>query len=125
MELSRLVKMLREFADLDLASNSPLYFDNAGLLVEPSGPLKVQRVLLTNDLTEKVLEEALLKKANMIISYHPVILDPLKRLTQSEWEQRSIVNCLKNRIAVFSPHTSWDSLNGGINDWILKTFGKL
>ena len=60
----------------------------------------------------------------MIISYHPAIFQPLKRLTQSEWKQRSIVKCIEKKIAVYSPHTAWDTIDGGINDWILQAFGK-
>ena len=93
------------------------------MLVEPSGELKVNKILLTNDLTEPVLDEAIKEHANMIITYHPAIFSPLKRLTQSEWKQRSIVKCIENRIAVYSPHTTWDAIEGGINDWILSAFG--
>ncbi len=67
----------------------------------------VEKVLITNDLTKPVFEEALNHKVNLILSYHPVIFEPLKRLTQSEWSQKSIVKCIENRIAVFSPHTTW------------------
>lgn len=121
MNLKLLVKRLQEYANLKIACD----WDNIGLLVEPSGDFDVRKVLLTTDLTEPVLEEALRLNVNMIISYHPVIVDPLKRLTQSEWKQRSIVRCIENRIAVYSPHTSWDSINGGINDWIMDAFGIL
>ena len=132
MDLSNIVKRLEEYASLKTACysklcNATLYYlnenlgfrvlwpsifislvwDNVGLLVEPSGKLLVERVLITNDLTEPVFGEALSKNVNFIISYHPVIFEPLKRLTQSEWLQRSIVKCIENRIAVYSPHTTW------------------
>ena len=120
MDLKLLVKRLEEYASLNLAYES----DNVGLLVEPSEPLQVKRVLVTNDLTEPVLEEAIKRDVQLIISYHPAIYVPLKRLTQSEWKQRSIVKCIERRIAVYSPHTSWDSVDGGINDWLIQAFGK-
>ena len=120
MDLKLVVKRLQEYAPLSIACD----WDNVGLLVEPTDPLKVERILLTNDLTEPVLEEAIKKNANMIISYHPAIFNPLKRLTQVEWKQRSMVKCIEKRIAVYSPHTTWDSVDGGINDWILKAFGE-
>ncbi len=97
--------------------------DNVGLLVEPSEPLFVERVLITNDLTEPSVLEALENKVNMIISYHPPIFVALKRFTQTNWKERSIVKCIENRIAIYSPHTTWDSIEGGINDWILDAFG--
>jgi putative NIF3 family GTP cyclohydrolase 1 type 2 len=119
MELKTVVKRLNEFANASLAAD----WDNVGLLVEPSGKLLVERILITNDLTEPVFEEALKLKSNMIISYHPPIFSPLKRLTQSQWKERLMVKCIENRIAVYSPHTSWDAIEGGINEWLLKPFG--
>ncbi len=119
MDLKQLVKRLEEYGQKRIACD----WDNVGLLVEPSGPLEVKKVLVTNDLTEPVLEEAIQKNVNCIVSYHPAIFAPLKRLTQVEWKQRSIVKCIENRIAVYSPHTVWDAIEGGINDWIIRAFG--
>lgn len=118
MDLKEIVKKLEEYAPLYTSTD----WDNVGLLVEPSQPLLVKKVLITNDLTEPVLDEAISKDINLIIAYHPAIFKPLKRLTQAEWKQRSIVKCIEKRIAVFSPHTTWDSIEGGINDWILEAF---
>ena len=75
----------------------------------------VKKIFVTNDLTEGTLDEAIKKHANLIISYHPAVFNPLKRLTQSEWKQRSIVKCIEHKIAVYSPHTVWDAIEGGIN----------
>ena len=119
MNLKVLVKRLEEYGDSRIAAD----WDNVGLLVEPCDNLDVKRVLLTNDLTEPVLDEAIKKEINLIISYHPAIFKPLTKLTLNEWKQRSIVTCINNKIAVYSPHTAWDSIDGGINDWILKPFG--
>jgi len=69
-----------------------------------------------------VLEEAIAKQVNLIVSYHPAIFKGLKQLTQVEWKQRSIVKCIEQGIAVYSPHTSWDNCDHGINDWILEAF---
>ena len=121
MDLKAFVKRLEEYASLETACD----WDNVGLLVEPSETLLVQRILVTNDLSEIVLNEAINKNVNMIVAYHPAIFKPLKRLTQSDWKQRIIVKCIEKRIAVYSPHTSWDSIDGGINDWIIETFSKI
>ncbi len=77
------------------------------MLVEPSGNILVKKILITNDLTDPILDEAIRKNVNLIVAYHPAIFEPLKRLTQSEWGQRSIVKCIEHRIAVYSPHTCW------------------
>jgi putative NIF3 family GTP cyclohydrolase 1 type 2 len=119
MELKHLIKRLSEYGENKIACD----WDNVGLLVEPSGPLQINKILVTNDLTEPVLEEAIAKRVNCIISYHPPIFAPLKRLTQVDWKQRSVVKCIEQRIAVYSPHTIWDAIEGGINDWIIQAFG--
>ena len=111
MDLNQLVKRLKSYADPYIAYQAyPV--DNVGLLVEPSGQLEVKRALITNDLTENVLNEALELNVNMIIAYHPAIIEPMKRLTQSNWTQRIIIKCIENRIAIYSPHTTWDSISG-------------
>ena len=61
--------------------------------------------------------------SDLKVSYHPAIFAPLKKLTQQAWKERSIIKCIENRIAVYSPHTVWDAIEGGINDWIIRAFG--
>lgn len=81
----------------------------------------VEKILLTNDLTEPVMAEAIDKKVDLIISYHPPIFKPLTRITQSNWKERIVAACLGNSIALYSPHTAWDKVLGGVNDWLAKT----
>lgn len=118
MDLKSVVKKLQQFADPGLAES----WDNVGLLVEPTPPHEVKKVMLTNDLTEAVYQEARGWNANLIISYHPPIFAPMKKLVQSNWKDRIITGCLENRIAIYSPHTSYDALAGGVNDWLLQAF---
>lgn len=96
-------------------------WDNVGLLVEPSSPVDIKKILLTNDLTEKVMEEAISHQTNLIISYHPPIFAGMKRLTTTQWKDRIIIKCLENKIAIYSPHTSWDSCPNGVNDWLANS----
>lgn len=81
-------------------------------------------MILTNDLTQAVMDEAVSQKANMILSYHPPIFAPLKRLTQGKWKERITIQCIENRIALYSPHTSFDAVKGGVNDWLIEPFGE-
>lgn len=103
--LSEVVQVMESFAPLCFAEK----WDNVGVLVEPSTRTNIKRIMLTNDLTENVLEEALSKEVNLIVSYHPPIFSGLKRLTMDTWKERIIVQCIESRIAVFSPHTAWDA----------------
>ncbi|KAI1292051.1 NIF3-like protein 1 [Halotydeus destructor] len=121
MILQDVVNQLNELVPLQLAEG----WDNVGLLVEPSEPHRVRNIFLTIDLTEKVFEEAVKKKANMIISYHPPIFRPLKSLTQRSWKEKLMVQCIESRIAVYSPHTALDAVKGGINDWLISAYGHL
>ena len=116
------LSFLKAFAPLHLADQS---WDNVGLLVEPSANNPtVERVFFTNDLTEPVLDEAIEKRVQLIVSYHPPIFTGLKRLTQNNWKERIVINCLRHGIAVYSPHTSWDAVTPGVNDWLVSAFGK-
>ncbi|XP_076108593.1 NIF3-like protein 1 [Mytilus galloprovincialis] len=118
MELKEVVKKLNQFAPTSLAEK----WDNVGLLIEPSSPLQVKKIMLTNDLTPPVMEEAVAKGTNLIISYHPPIFTGMKCVTQKSWKERVVTTCLENRIGVFSPHTSYDCVQDGVNDWLIKAF---
>ena len=70
------------------------------------------------------MNEAIQMKADMILSYHPPLFQKFKRLLQSDWKQRVAIKCIENRIAVYSPHTSYDALLNGVNDWLISPFSK-
>ncbi|XP_066476010.1 NIF3-like protein 1 [Tiliqua scincoides] len=119
MDLKVLVSSLNDFASLSLAES----WDNVGLLVEPSPPHTVSTLFLTNDLTEEVMEEALQKKADLILSYHPPIFRPLKRVTWKTWKERLVIRALENRVGIYSPHTAYDAVPHGVNNWLAKGLG--
>lgn len=119
MELKKVVSLIENFSPLSFAQS----WDNVGLLVEPKATMTINKIMLTNDLTEEVMNECVEKKTDMIISYHPPIFKPLTRLTTKSWKERVIISCVNNQIALYSPHTSFDSVDGGVNDWLLKPFG--
>lgn len=128
MELWKVAKKLDQFAPASLAGS----WDNVGLLVEPEldqgvgqgapARFKVHRLAVANDLTEAVMQECLDKKVDMIVAYHPPIFRPLKRLTSASWKERIIIRCLANNIALYSPHTALDAIQGGVNDWLIAPF---
>ncbi|XP_046389870.1 NIF3-like protein 1 isoform X1 [Ischnura elegans] len=120
LPIREVVKKLESWAPLHLAGS----WDKVGLQVEPSGDSHiVSRILLTNDLTEAVVGEAVERGPfGMILSYHPPIFRPLKSLTNRTWKERVITTCIENRIAVYSPHTAWDAVAGGVNDWLASAF---
>ncbi|CAB3242077.1 unnamed protein product [Arctia plantaginis] len=116
--LKKVTSALEDFAPQQLSEK----WDNTGLLVEPYTARNITKVLLTNDLTEDVALEAYNQGCEMIVSYHPPIFAPLKSVVQSAWKERIISFLLEKRISLYSPHTSWDSVNGGVNDWLASAF---
>jgi len=116
MLLSDVVKRLRLLAPLQLAEK----WDNVGLLMECTES-KVKNILMTNDLTTPVVQEAVQNQCQMILSYHPPIFKPLKRLTKLNWKERIAVECIQKGISVYSPHTSWDAVSWMINYNIVKS----
>ncbi|XP_060875704.1 NIF3-like protein 1 isoform X1 [Metopolophium dirhodum] len=116
--LSEVISTLKKMAPLSLAEP----WDNVGLLVEPDVQKSVSRVFLTNDLTEDVLEEAVNVDANLIVSYHPPVFAPFKKITSDAWKSRIVSRCLGRGIAVYSPHTSWDAVENGLTDWLISCF---
>ncbi|THH02320.1 hypothetical protein EW026_g512 [Hermanssonia centrifuga] len=75
-------------------------------------------------LTTAVTEEALATPTSCIITYHPPIFKPLTSLTLSKPLQANLLRCAASNISVYCPHTSLDSVNGGINDWLTSAFGE-
>lgn len=123
MDLRSLTKVLDQVAPLKAAEP----WDNVGLLVEPSKPADIKTLMITNDLTEQVLQEALENpqgKPGLIVSYHPPLFKPFKRLTQTSVKERLVVKVVEEGIAIYSPHTSLDNMDGGINDWLLSGAGE-
>lgn len=88
LPLQQVVATLTAYADTSLAGS----WDNVGLLIEPSEPKNVSHILLTNDLTEDVMQEAIDLKTDMIISYHPPIFAPLKTINTSTWKVLNFLN---------------------------------
>lgn len=119
MELKEVLQVLEQLAPLSLAES----WDNVGLLIEPSKCRPVRTILLTNDLTDAVMDEAVAMSCDLIISYHPPLFRPIKRLVQKDWKQQLAIRAVEAGIAVFSPHTSWDSVKGGVNDWLVGGLG--
>ncbi len=116
MNVSHLAQALQSIAPLELAAN----WDNTGLLLGSADHALSGPVLLTIDLTERVLAEAVARKASAVISYHPPIWEPLKRITGETPRGRILLGAMRAGIAVYSPHTALDAAPGGMTDWLCE-----
>lgn len=109
---------IEEFAPLALQE----HYDNAGLQIG-SPEAEVARVLLCLDVTEEILNEAVSKECNLIISHHPLLFSGLKRISDKTAVERIVTGAISNRIAIYSAHTNLDSTFEGINYEIANSLG--
>lgn len=98
-------------------------WDNVGLLAgDLAAP--VRRVLLCIDLMPAVVDEAIRRKIDFVLAYHPPIFKPVTRLvTPSSNMESGVVRCIANGIAVYATHTAFDAARGGSNDTLAALCG--
>ncbi len=95
----------------------PVYqesYDNCGLQVgDPA--MSVTGVLISLDVTEAIVDEAISRGCNMIVVHHPLIFSGIKRLTGRTYVERIITKAIKADVAIFAAHTSLDNMMQGVN----------
>ena len=117
MKIKDVAAAIEKIAALKLAQD----WDNVGLLIGDA-QRNVKNILLTIDVTCDVVAEAQRLKTDLIISYHPVIWDGLKKIT-ADGPAGAVYNLIKAGIAVFSIHTALDVAIGGVNDGLAEIVG--
>ena len=104
MKVLKVIDALEQFAPLPLQES----YDNAGLqcgLTEAD----VSGALLCLDVTESVVDEAMAKGCNLIVSHHPLIFHKLHCISDEDYVQRTVRKAVKNDIAIVSMHTNMDA----------------
>ncbi len=96
--------------------------DNVGHLVGKENS-QISRVLVSLDVDEFIVKEAIDKKAELIVSHHPVMFHPISSLTGADPQSRAISLMLENGISLISAHTNLDSVAGGLNDLLASKLG--
>lgn len=97
-------------------------FDNAGFLVGKGGA-EIQRILVSLDITEDVVEEAAQWGAQLIVSHHPVIFYPIKAIRYEEPVGRLLMALVERHIGAICCHTNLDAVQGGVNDVLASRAG--
>ena len=97
-------------------------WDNVGILIGREEK-EVKKALLTLDVTDSVVDEAIECGADMIIAHHPMLFAPIKRISDKTPEGRRIIRLIQNDITVFAAHTNLDSAKMGINSKLAEMFG--
>ncbi|MEP2169598.1 MAG: Nif3-like dinuclear metal center hexameric protein [Polaribacter sp.] len=110
MIIKDITNYLEELAPLNYAED----FDNVGLLVG-NYSTSVSGVLVTLDTLEETVDEAIAKKCNLIISFHPIIFGGLKKLNGNSYVERVVLKAIKNDIAIYATHTALDNSKNGVS----------
>ena len=118
MKLKEIIAALERLAPPRLQEE----WDNSGLQVGfPEA--EVSRVLVCLDITEAIVDEAVAKQCNMIVSHHPLLFKALRQVSDATYQQRCVVRALSAGISIYSAHTSLDNAPGGVNHKIAGLLG--
>jgi dinuclear metal center YbgI/SA1388 family protein len=115
MKAKELINALELYAPLGYQEE----YDNSGLNVG-NPEQEITGVLCTIDITLQVLEEALAKNANMIVSHHPLIFRGIKSLTGKNFIDEIIIKAIKNDLVLYAVHTNIDNVFNGVNSKICQ-----
>ena len=110
INISQIAQVLEQFAPLRLAES----WDNVGLLVGDR-QAEVRRVMTCLTITPASVAEAVQQQADLIVAHHPLPFRPLQKLTTDNTVGRLLLELITAKIAVYSPHTAFDSALAGIN----------
>ena len=97
-------------------------YDNSGLIVG-NPDQAVTGVLVSLDTTEAVVDEAIARNCNVIVSHHPIVFRGLKRFTGRTYVERTVIKAIKHDIAIYAAHTNLDHVTGGVNTKIAEKLG--
>ena len=111
MKIAEVIAYLESIAPFCLQET----YDNAGLLTGQPDNGSVREFSVHLILRKTVIGEAIEKKCNLIISHHPIIFKPLKRLNGRNYVERTVIQAIKNNIALFAIHTNLDNILEGVN----------
>ncbi|MBT8259098.1 MAG: Nif3-like dinuclear metal center hexameric protein, partial [Bacteroidia bacterium] len=115
MTVRDVIRELDSIAPLAYAED----FDNVGLLVG-NPQQEVTGILVTLDTLESVVDEAIDKDCNCIVSFHPIIFKGLKKITGSNYVEKAVMRAIRNDVAILCIHTALDNALEGVNDRICE-----
>ena len=118
MQIGQITQALENWAPLSFQED----YDNCGLLVG-SNDTECTGVLCSLDCTEAVIEEAIEKGCNLIVSHHPIIFKGIKQFDENSYVARTVLKAIQNNIALYAIHTNLDNLLEGVNKTLADRLG--
>jgi dinuclear metal center YbgI/SA1388 family protein len=121
MKIKDITNVLEALAPLNLQES----YDNAGLIVgDPN--TEVTGILFSLDAIESVVDEAMSKGCNMVVSHHPIVFRGLKQFNGKNYVERTVMSAIRNGVALYAIHTNLDNvLYRGVNGKIADKLGVL
>lgn len=118
MLIREIIEIIEHTAPLPLQES----YDNSGLLTgHPDDVAK--GALITLDVTESVIDEAIHLGYNLVIAHHPILFKPLKKINGFNDVERCIIKAIRNNIALYAAHTNLDNAPEGVNAMLCKKLG--
>ncbi len=118
MLIKDLITVLETYAPLSYQEA----YDNAGLIT--GNPLaEATGALLSLDCIEATLDEAISMGCNVVIAHHPIIFSGLKKITGSNYVERTLIKAIQHQIAIYAAHTNLDNVANGVNAKIAQKLG--
>ena len=114
-KIKDITNLFEQLAPLGLQES----YDNAGLIVGDYNA-DIDSVLVTLDVTEEIVDEAIEKKVGLIVAHHPIVFSGIKKITGKNYVERSLLKAIKNDIAIYAAHTNLDSVEIGVNGKICE-----
>ena len=116
------VQQVYDFINERAPFDTQVSYDNSGLLVgDPNREVTGIHVAL--DVTDAVISEAIVAGANLIVTHHPLMFSPIKRLAETNYEARLLCRMIREGINLIAAHTNLDQAPGGINDVLASAIG--
>jgi dinuclear metal center YbgI/SA1388 family protein len=113
MKIAEIIHSLEQLAPPSLQED----YDNAGLITG-NASWNCTGILCLLDATEEIIEEAKSKNCNLVVAHHPIIFRGLKKITGKNYVEKTLINAIKNDIAIYAIHTNLDNIIEGVNNKI-------
>ena len=118
IKTDEIIKEIENLAPVETAQS----WDNSGWQIF-LGKEEAKKIMLCLTVTQNVISQAIEQGCDLIISHHPIIFNPIKKITNNTVSEKIIIDAIKNDIQIYSAHTNLDIANGGVNDILCERLG--
>lgn len=116
------VQQVYDFIDAFAPFDTQVGYDNSGLLVGHPAQ-EVHAIQCALDVTDHVIDEAIANGANLIVTHHPLMFSPIKRLVETDHQSAMLCRLIRHGISLISAHTNLDQAVNGCNDVLAQRIG--